>query len=309
MITRRRFMQSALALSGAGALLGAYGFIVEPLYRLNVTRYRLTPPRWNPQNRLRIVALADFHFCRPWMDEKRVEEIVAAAMAEKPDMIVLLGDYLSTMKLKWEALPVDVWSRLLGVLRAPLGVHAILGNHDWWEDAEALKRKAGPTIAGRALEKAGISVYENDAVLLRKDNFSFWLTGLGDQTAFAPLDRRNPRNWRGIDDVPGMMAKITTDDPVISLIHEPDAFARMPERISLTLAGHTHGGQVRLFGRSFVVPSRYGRRYDYGHIVEENRHLIVSGGLGCSILPVRFGMPPEIVVVDLGYPRNDTDAA
>ncbi|MBD0271010.1 MAG: metallophosphoesterase, partial [Acetobacteraceae bacterium] len=68
----------------------------------------------------------------------------------------------------------------------------------------------------------------------------------------------------------------------------------------LTLAGHTHGGQVRLFGHSPVVPSRFGNRYAYGHVVEEGRHLIVSGGLGCSVAPIRFGAPPEIVLVELG---------
>ena len=73
---------------------------------------------------------------------------------------------------------------------------------------------------------------------------------------------------------------------------------RVPERVSLVLSGHTHGGQVRLFGWSPVVPSRYGNRYAYGH-VREQCDLIVSGGLGCSIIPVRFGMPPEIVVVSI----------
>lgn len=298
-----------MAFGGIGALVSAYGVIIEPLYRLHVQRYALTPPGWKPDNRLRIVALADFHFCRPWMAEARAEDIVARAMAEKPDIIVLLGDYLSTMKLKIEALPVPVWAKILGQLRAPLGVHAILGNHDWWEDAAALARRGGPTIAGEALQNVGIRLYENDAMLVRKNDFSFWLAGLGDQTAFSTLGRHDPRNWRGIDDLPSMMAKITSDDPVIALIHEPDAFAKMPDRVSLTLAGHTHGGQVRLFGRSFIVPSRFGRRYDYGHIIESNKNLIVSGGLGCSIFPVRIGMPPEIVVIDLGHPRNDSDAA
>ena len=70
--------------------------------------------------------------------------------------------------------------------------------------------------------------------------------------------------------------------------------------MSLTLSGHTHGGQVRLFGWSPVTPSQYGNRFAYGHIIEDGRHLVVSGGLGCSIMPVRFGMPPEITVIDLG---------
>jgi predicted MPP superfamily phosphohydrolase len=82
--------------------------------------------------------------------------------------------------------------------------------------------------------------------------------------------------------------------------HVPDIFPQVPARVSLTLSGHTHGGQVRLFGYSPVVPSEYGNRYAYGHMLEEDRHLIVSGGLGYSNLPVRVGVPPEIVLVELG---------
>jgi predicted MPP superfamily phosphohydrolase len=74
----------------------------------------------------------------------------------------------------------------------------------------------------------------------------------------------------------------------------------VPDRVSLTLSGHTHGGQIRVLGYAPVVPSRFNNRYAYGHIVENDRNLIVSGGLGCSLLPIRFGSPPEIVVVDLG---------
>jgi len=80
------------------------------------------------------------------------------------------------------------------------------------------------------------------------------------------------------------------------MAHEPDVFRRVPERVSLVMSGHTHGGQIRLFGWSPVVPSRYGSKYAYGH-VREHTDLIVSGGLGCSIMPVRFGVPPEIVLV------------
>jgi predicted MPP superfamily phosphohydrolase len=87
------------------------------------------------------------------------------------------------------------------------------------------------------------------------------------------------------------------------MAHEPDVFPRVPPRVSLTLSGHTHGGQVRMFGWSPVVPSEFGNRYAYGHVVEGGRHLIVSGGLGtvsAGLAPVRLGVPPEIVVVELG---------
>jgi predicted MPP superfamily phosphohydrolase len=85
------------------------------------------------------------------------------------------------------------------------------------------------------------------------------------------------------------------------MVHEPDIFPRVPERVALTFAGHTHGGQIRvpLLWPHFV-PSRYGARFAYGHIVEQERHLIVSGGLGTSIIPARFGVPPEILHIELG---------
>ncbi len=92
------------------------------------------------------------------------------------------------------------------------------------------------------------------------------------------------------------LAKVPEMEPVILLAHEPDIMPRVPARVALVLSGHAHGGQFRLFGWSPVVPSRYGNRYAYGH-VREQCDLIVSGGLGRSIAPFRFGVPPEIVVV------------
>ena len=86
---------------------------------------------------------------------------------------------------------------------------------------------------------------------------------------------------------------------VVMMAHEPDIFPKIPERVALTLSGHTHGGQVRLFGWSPMVPSRFGNRYAYGHVCEGGRDLVVSGGIGCSILPVRFGVTPEITVIEL----------
>jgi predicted MPP superfamily phosphohydrolase len=71
--------------------------------------------------------------------------------------------------------------------------------------------------------------------------------------------------------------------------------------VAVTLCGHTHGGQVRLLGYSPVVPSLYGNRYAWGHVVEAGKHLVVSGGLGWTIMPVRFGVPPEITLVRIGH--------
>jgi uncharacterized protein len=290
-----------LGFSGAGVMgLSGYGLAVEPGYRLAVTRYRVAPPRWTPGLRLSIGVIADVHAGGPIMPAARIRAIAERTNQLAPDLIVLLGDFTASHRFKTRIVAPEEWSEALSVLRAPLGVHAILGNHDWWDDHEAQRTRKGPVIARRMLERHGIPVYENDAVRLAKDGRPFWLAGLGDQLAFVPgWPRPVFHNFRGVDDLPGTLAKVTDDAPVILLAHEPDIFPRVPERVALTLSGHTHGGQVRIFGYSPRVPSRYGNRFAYGHVCESDRHLIVSGGLGCSILPVRIGVPPEIVMVDV----------
>jgi uncharacterized protein len=297
-ISRRRFLKT-VGISGAGVVgLTAYGVAGEAGYRLSVTRYRVTPANWTPGLSLNIGVIADVHAGGPLMPAERIRAIAERTNQLKPDIVVLLGDFAASHKLRTRIVRPEEWAEALSVLKAPLGVHAILGNHDWWDDRHAQRTGEGPVIGRRALEKVGIPVYENDAVRLDKGGKPFWLAGLGDQLAL--IISRRKKHWRrfeGIDDLPGTLAKVTDDAPVILLAHEPDIFPHVPERVSLTLSGHTHGGQVRLFGYSPRVPSRYGNRFAYGHVVEGNRNLIVSGGLGCSVLPVRIGVPPEIVMV------------
>ncbi|MBY4610366.1 metallophosphoesterase [Rhizobium sp. 9T] len=300
MITRRGFFK-VLGGGIAGVMsLGGYAFAYEPLARLGIARYRLTPPGWTPGLKLRVVALADIHACEPWMSESRITAICHRANELEGDVTVLLGDYASGMNMVTQYVHSSRWSKALATLQAPLGVHAIMGNHDWWEDRTAQKNGGMETFGHRALAGVGIPVYGNRAVRLEKDGRGFWLAGLEDQLALLPGTKWGRTRMLGLDDLDGTMAQVTDDAPVILLAHEPDIFPRVPERVSLTLSGHTHGGQIRFLGRSPIVPSRYGNRYAYGHIVEEGRNIIVSGGLGCSIAPVRFGVPPEIVVIDLG---------
>jgi len=173
-------------------------------------------------------------------------------------------------------------------------------------------RQAGPKtwpwtdIWTKALEAAGIPVFENDAIRLKKDTQPFWVAGLGDQLALLPGRNNNRTSWQGVDDLDLTLGKVTDDAPILMMAHEPDIFPNIPSRVSLTLSGHTHGGQFRIFGYSPVVPSRFKNRYAYGHVIENDRHLLVSGGLGCSIAPVRFGVPPEIVLLELGYENSAT---
>lgn len=300
MLTRRGVLKAAGGLFAAGFSTSAYAVGVEPLLRLNTTTYRITPPGWPERQKLRIVALADIHACAPWMSASRIGDICRHANDLGGDIIVLLGDYVSSMRVVWGEVAPAKWAAALATLRAPLGVHAVLGNHDWWEDPDAQAAGGGETFSHRALRDAGIVVHSNGARRIETATGAFWLAGLEDQLALRPDNQLNRYGYVGLDDLPGTLAQVTDEAPIILLAHEPDIFPQVPARVSLTLSGHTHGGQVRLFGYAPVVPSAYGNRFAYGHIVEEGRHLCVSGGLGCSLAPIRFGSPPEIMVVDLG---------
>jgi predicted MPP superfamily phosphohydrolase len=297
MISRRTVLQGAAAFGIGSVALSGYALAVEPM-RHGLKRYAVTPPGWTAGLRLRIVGLADIHACEPWMSADRVASLAADANALQPDLIVLLGDYAAAHRLVTRKVAADAWAEALAVCRAPLGVHAVMGNHDWWDDKVSMARGGGPVEGRVALERRGIPVYENGAVRLVKDGKPFWVAGLADQIAF--IGRRKRQGLGSMADLPGTLLRVTDDAPVILLAHEPDIFPNVTDRVALTLCGHTHGGQVRVMGYAPVVPSNYGNRFAYGHIVEGNRHMIVSAGLGCSVLPVRLGAPPEIVVVEVG---------
>ena len=298
MISRRHFLRFIAGLSAFGASTSAYGFGIEPA-RLRVVRYDIAPAQWPADFPLKIAVVTDLHACDPWMSLDRIQTIVDRTNRLGADVIVMLGDYVAGHRHVTRFIPAEEWAPVLAGLRAPLGVHAILGNHDWWDDKVIQRAGEGHTAARRALEAVGIPVYENDARRLTKDGRAFWLAGLGDQLAYVPARRFRPVHRIGADDLSATLAKVTDDAPVILLAHEPDVAPRVPSRVALQLSGHTHGGQIRMFGWSPVVPSRYGRRFAYGH-TREKCDVIVSGGLGCSIMPFRLGVPPEIVLVTLG---------
>lgn len=309
MISRRTFLHSFAFMVGFASLGGGYA-LAEP-FRLAIKRYRFRPPHWPERLRLKVAVLADIHSCDPWMTGERIAFIVEETNALQPDVVLLLGDFvvgyrLSTLGRK---LRTDEWSEPLRGLKAPYGSYAVLGNHDWWDDHQAQDRRAGPPRIVKTLEGVGLNVLENEAVRLEKSGQGVWVAGLGDQWAFWPRDRkwrgRREIPYEGVDDLDQTLAKVSDDAPIVLMAHEPDIFPKVPDRVSVTLSGHTHGGQVRLFGFAPIVPSRFGRRYTYGRIVEGGRNLIVSGGLGCSGLPVRFGSPPEIVLLEL----DGSDAA
>jgi predicted MPP superfamily phosphohydrolase len=301
MIDRRQFLAGGLALPLLGAATGVYAIGVEPNFFLQVKRYELTPIGWPAGLQLRLAILTDIHAGEPFMSAERIGRICATANALNPDAVLLLGDYNAGHFFVSRPVTSQQIGEALSVLRAPLGCFAVLGNHDWMH-GDLLNSPSDGTVAiRRALGQAGIAVLENDALPLYKQGRKFWLAGLGDQEAEWTPRGKGFRDAMGVDDLPGTLAKITDDAPVVLMAHEPMIFHSVPQRVAVTLCGHTHGGQINLPLLGPVVGDlRFGVDFVYGHTIRDDRHLIISGGLGESVLPLRFMRPPEIVEVVLG---------
>jgi uncharacterized protein len=263
------------------AALGAWGLWLEPSGLRNED-YDLLLPGWPEAcSGLRIAVLADLHVGSPWNGLAKLAEVVELTQRAHPDLVLLAGDYVIHGVVGGHFVPPEDSTRVLGQLSAPTGVFAVLGNHDWWLDAERVRG---------ALESAGIPVLEDESRQIASAGCRFWLVGVGDY-------------WEGAHDVGAALSGVPEDATAILLTHNPDLFPEVPARVALTIAGHTHGGQVYLpgIGRP-VVPSKFGERYAIGHVVEGGRHLFVSSGVGTSIVPVRFLVQPEVSVIRLLSP-------
>jgi predicted MPP superfamily phosphohydrolase len=276
---RRRFVLRVLGcLAVVSSLLALYAFWFEQR-RLVLNENTLELPRWpEALSGTRVALLSDLHVGSPYWHLPELEGLVERTNQAQPDLVLLAGDYLINGVRFGHWIDPESIAGVLGRLRAPLGVVAVLGNHDWWNNGHRVRR---------AFTDRGIIVLENEALELKRGDDSFFVVGLAD-----PLTRhvRMDKALAGVPD----------GAPFLVLCHEPDVFPDVPARAALTLAGHTHGGQVRLpLLGSLVVPSQYGQRYARGHVEEDGRHLFVTSGVGTSIFPVRFGVPPEIALLTL----------
>ena len=239
-LPNRRQVLVGLGASLAGtAATGGYAFAIEPRYRLDVTRYAPSLPHWSPGLSLRVAVLADIHVCEPWMPLDRVAEIVDVTNALEPHLILLLGDYPAGHKVTRRRVPLADFARVAAGLKAPLGVHAILGNHDWWDDDTAMLALKGPVEARRALERFGIPVMENDAVRLSKDGKPFWVAGIAEQQPFAVMGNR-----RSLANLPRTLGQVADDAPVILMVHEPDIFPKC------RTVSRSRSPGIRMAGRS-----------------------------------------------------------
>jgi uncharacterized protein len=267
-----------LALLFLLAFLALWAFVIEPS-RLVLRETRITLPSCPESLKgLRIAVFSDLHAGSPYITTEKIRRIVDTTNAAQPDLILLPGDFVIQGVPGGRFMEPEVMASALKGLRARFGVFATLGNHDWWYNGPRVKR---------SLENAGITVLENDAAMIERDGAAIWMAGIGDK-------------WEGNPDIASALARVNDGAPIIALTHNPDIFPSIPARVALTVAGHTHGGQVALpiIGRP-IVPSDYGERYAVGHIVEGSKHLFVTSGIGTSILPVRFRVPPEISLLTI----------
>jgi hypothetical protein len=281
-LTRRKFLKSASFAAASSLSFAGYGFS-NALDLPAVRRQRLelpnVPEAWDG---LRILQISDVH-AGPYMNADRMSRLRELARSLDPDLVVFTGDQMDRRPTDAE-LFVDGFAGI----SAPLGVYGILGNHDHFFD---------PSISERALERSGIQPLINSGIAFERDGFSLALVGVDDLNA---CDGRGP-DFSILSRYPASFR--------ICLCHQPNGWhSAAAAGAHLTLAGHTHGGQIAITGRNLNV-ARINTRYIAGLYRREDAHLYVSRGVGVGAVPVRVGAPPEIDLLTLRRPAVSSQAA
>jgi predicted MPP superfamily phosphohydrolase len=220
---------------------------------------------------LRIAFLADFH-CAWFFPPSRVSGVVRRANDLQADLVVLGGDYVNTGTEY-----VAPCFAELAELRAPLGVYAVLGNHDHWGAAQAVRD---------AVRDSGFTLVENAGVWLERGDARVRVGGVADM-------------WEGVPRLGPAIHGVSEADFVLLVSHNPDFAEELrTDLVDVTLAAHTHGGQVTLFGLwAPLVNSKYGQKYRSGVVAAPRTMVVMTNGAGGA--PLRFCARPEIVLVTL----------
>lgn len=264
---------------GALLLLAAWCTLVEPRW-VAMREIEHAVPQWQGPPGLKVAVASDWHFSPSAlggvMTPARARDIVDAINASAPDVVLLPGDFISEADWPPGSAPEAAIAAELGRLRAPLGVFAVLGNHDWWYDGAAL---------ARALRARGITVLENEAKAV---NAGLWVVGIGDHSTEHAQPAR-------------ALAAVPARAQVLVLMHDPLSVRGLPPLQGLVVAGHTHGGQVALPGIGPLwLPNGVPRDWAHGWVEQGGNRMYVTSGLGVSILPLRLGARPEWVLFRIG---------
>jgi predicted MPP superfamily phosphohydrolase len=268
--------RSRLIVWGTLLAMAAWGFGFEPGW-LQQRQLTLNSADWQGPA-ITIGVASDLHVGAPHVSMAMLRRVVADLNAAKPDLILLPGDFVHHGLINGEAISPEAIAAELATLKAPLGVYATLGNHDWWFDGERMRK---------ALEAVGIPVLENSALALNGLTQKIWLVGIGDDMTGHAYARK-------------ALSKVPTDARLIVMLHDPANAPELPRQSIVALAGHTHGGQVRLpLIGALITPGRSPLRHSLGWLADVPVPTYVSAGIGTSILPVRFNCPPETLVLRL----------
>jgi len=272
----RRAGTILLILAGAALSLGGW-MVNEAMSDPVVRRASIAMPDWPAAaSPIRVIFLSDVHVAGPDMPPSRLRRIADQVNALKPDLVLFGGDFVSDKRIATKHYPGSVALAPLKYLRARFGVYAVLGNHDHW--------RSTPEIV-QALRAANVRVLRNEAAAVGP----LQLGGVDDEHT-------------GRDDVSATAKTMHSGSGArVLLSHTPDVVPELPSDITLVLAGHTHCGQIRLpFIGAFAYMSRYGDRFACGIVAEGSKRVIVSAGIGTSLLPLRLGTPPDFWLLTLG---------
>jgi predicted MPP superfamily phosphohydrolase len=272
-------LKLAFAVVVMTAIFLSWGLGIEPGL-LRVTATEITTPNWQTYwSPLRIAVVSDLHVGSPHIDLKHLESIVEAVNAQKPDLVLLLGDFMADGY--YESVPPTTIAPVLGRLSARHGVFAILGEHDW---------RTGDTSVQGALKRAGIKVLHNQAAPVRPaKGRRLWVVGLAD-----PASGERPDYGKAAKPIP-------RGEPVFVMMHNPVQIDEVPASVTASFAGHTHGGLVKIpFADHLrLVPADTDKSLARGLIQIGRKTLFVSSGIGSSGIPLRLNLRPEIAIVTI----------
>ncbi len=255
-----------------------WGIVIEPYCLLDIDKRKVELETWDSNlNGFKIAVIGDFHASAGAFEMARIQRAVEETNAQKPDVILIIGDFVNGKFYSTNA-DVKTYSKVLSKLSAPYGVYGIFGNHD---------AKLGIKAVMEIIKRTNIKMLSDSGVEISTPKGKFYIAGLSDYYSDNYSYGKAFRNT-------------TKGFPIILMAHSPSLFYEIPKEATLTVVGHTHGGQIRLpYIGAVFSNSAMGREFSDGLITKNGKTIYITRGLGTSRVPVRFFCPPQISILEL----------